>query len=249
MSLKHKAGFFSPSRIYRIKERLHFGLVLMREHLVRIEAVRALGMVRVSRGLRARAGRAGLHIGDYFSFDQTGRYKGIKRELDRGRETAGICDARRFTDAASIRFGQTINELALLLDSGMLSVIVRLEGIGVAQSKITREIDHLQLARQPRHDFHRLSVRKRKEQAVEFLNRLWVGHRLELQIRKLREIRMHFVDSFARVLSRGDQLYLNRRMKQQYSKQLAAAIARSAEDSYLDHCSNFSLTIDDRRSP
>src|SRR5437868_8158436 len=102
----------------------------------------------------------------------------------------------------------------------MLSVIVRLEGIGVAQSEITREIDHLHLARQPRRDFHRLSVRKRKEQAVESLNRIWVGHRLELQIRKLREIRMHFVDSFARVLARGDELYLNRRRSEEHTSEL-----------------------------
>src|ERR1041384_1165768 len=95
----------------------------MLEHLVSIEAVRALWVMRVGSGFRSRAGRAGLHVGDDLAFDQARSNQREQSQLERAGETSRIRDACCFFDLIAIHFRQAINEVSLSFHCGVFSSV------------------------------------------------------------------------------------------------------------------------------
>jgi hypothetical protein len=71
-------------------------------------------------------------------------------------------------------------------------------------------------------------VRQREEDTIESIEIARIWHGGEFEIRELRKVWMHRVDTFARVLVCGDKPQFNLRMKKQNAKEFASAVPRSS---------------------
>jgi hypothetical protein len=199
-------------------------------------------VVRVGRGLRARAGRTRLRIHDHAPAEQPARDERRKAEQRRRRKATGIADEPRAFDALSVRLRQAIDKLALQLRRGVLAPVVLQKFARVAQTKIARQVNHTHMRGQARRDLQSLPVRQREEHAIHLRQTFKLFRRGdETQLRQPVKIAMHLAHRLARLLVRRHERDLHVRAPEQDAQQLRPAVTRTAKDAdFKFHVSSFS---------
>jgi hypothetical protein len=102
--------------------------------------------------------------------DELGFEKRNHRQLGAGGVAAGIGNQPRALDLVSIHLGEAVHRLALQIGRGMGVTVPACIGCGIAQAKISRQVDHLRArcaSEQILDHLLRRGVRQRAERNVE----------------------------------------------------------------------------------
>src|SRR3712207_5754398 len=94
-------------------------------------------------------------------------------EQRRGRKATRVSNQARAPDRVAIGFREPVNKLRLRVHSGVWLFVVFLENSLIAQAEVSGEIDRFNVSRQARNNVHRLSMRKRQEDAVDTVEFFW----------------------------------------------------------------------------
>src|ERR1051326_5442865 len=188
----------------------------MRERLVGVKGSRSLWMMRVRRGLRPPPWGAGLGVDDHAASQKVIRNQRRQPEQRRRGKASRVRNASCRLDCLAICLSKSVNKLRLRVHRRLLATIVLCEHLRVAQTKVTRKVNDFHVRRKSRRNFHRLSVRQGKEDAVWIVQAFeTLGSFNKPQVSKAEKILVHLAHGFAGVFIRGDKLNLSVRMLQQ----------------------------------
>ena len=119
-------------------------MVAMALDAVRLEVVGSLGEQKSHLRLAARAGDAGLAVGDQVrGVDDAGLEQRQEAELHGGRIAAGIADDARALIGVAVDLGQAVDRLLEEVGAGVRHPVPLLEHRGILEPEIRGEIDDL----------------------------------------------------------------------------------------------------------
>ena len=203
---------------------------------VGLEAVGGFGEQQSHLGLAARAGNAGLAVGDEVRGVHDARLEQRQEaELHRGRVAARIADDARLPDGLAVHLRQAVDRFGEEVGTGVGHAVPLGEDRGILEPEIRGEVDDAHtLARELAGFLHRDAVRRREEHDVAGVE-AGVRRVDERQRVPAAQAREHLGDGRSGVLARRDDAHVDVRVLREEPEQFHSRVARAADDPDLDH--------------